>query len=178
MESLGIIHKARVSLKVLALHATLPPSPDRPHVSTDEESFKVTDRRGRGEQPARPEPAPSPSLPPAAAGGPRPSPPPGAGTRAGGEPSKLGVATDLGGIFVMFAGSALINLGEAADPMTGERRVDLAQAQGAIDMLLTLRDKTRGNRTEQESRLLEDILYDLQMRFVRAARSGARPSAS
>jgi hypothetical protein len=33
-----------------------------------------------------------------------------------------------------------------------------------------LRDKTQGNRTEGESRLLEDILYDLQLRFVKAAR--------
>jgi hypothetical protein len=37
-----------------------------------------------------------------------------------------------------------------------------------------LRDKTRGNRTERESRLLEDILYDLQMRFVSASRGSAQ----
>ena len=70
---------------------------------------------------------------------------------------------------MIFASSALINLGEAADPVTGERRVDLEQAREAIDVLLLLRDKTSGNRTEQESRLLEEIVYDLQMRFVRAA---------
>jgi hypothetical protein len=35
-----------------------------------------------------------------------------------------------------------------------------------------LREKTQGNRTEQESRLLEEIVYDLQMRFVQATRSG------
>jgi hypothetical protein len=69
----------------------------------------------------------------------------------------------------MFATSALINLGEAADPQTGERHVDLAQARDAVDMLLLLRDKTAGNRSEDESRLLEEILYDLQMRFVRVA---------
>jgi hypothetical protein len=55
-------------------------------------------------------------------------------------------------------------------PETNERTLDVDQAKGAIDMLLMLRDKTQGNRTEGESRLLEDILYDLQMRFVKAAR--------
>jgi hypothetical protein len=62
----------------------------------------------------------------------------------------------------------LINLGEAADPATGERLVDLDQAKDAIDLLLLLREKTVGNRTEHESRLLEQILYDVQMRYVRA----------
>ncbi|HET8575529.1 MAG TPA: DUF1844 domain-containing protein [Methylomirabilota bacterium] len=83
---------------------------------------------------------------------------------------------DLSGLFVMFASTALVSLGAAPDPMTGERRVDLDEARGAIDVLLLLRDKTRGNRTEQESRLLEEILYDLQLRFVKAA--GGGPSAS
>jgi hypothetical protein len=36
-----------------------------------------------------------------------------------------------------------------------------------------LRDKTQGNRTDQESRLLEELVYDLQMRFVLAARGGS-----
>ena len=39
-------------------------------------------------------------------------------------------------------------------------------------MLGLLRDKTSGNRTDQESRLLEQIMYDLQMRFVRATEAG------
>ena len=50
--------------------------------------------------------------------------------------------------------------------------MDLEQAREAIDVLVLLRDKTSGNRTEQESRLLEEIVYDLQMRFVRAAEAG------
>ena len=74
---------------------------------------------------------------------------------------------DLQGIFVMFATSALMGLGEAADPATRERRIDLEQAREAIDVLLLLRDKTSGNRTEQEDQLLEELVYDLQMRFVR-----------
>ena len=133
---------------------------------SEEESFKVTDRRGRGDLSSgagagSAEAAASYAAPDRdRAGGPQPNKIP-----AGAPPS------DLGALFTMFASSALINLG--AVPETDERRLDLGQAQAAIDVLLMLRDKTRGNRSEEESRLLEDILYDLQMRFVRAAR---RPS--
>jgi hypothetical protein len=67
---------------------------------------------------------------------------------------------------MMFASSALIALGEAPDPATGERAQDLEQAREAIDLLLLLRDKTEGNRSPEESRLLEHLLYDLQMRYL------------
>jgi hypothetical protein len=71
----------------------------------------------------------------------------------------------------MLASSALVNLGEAADPATGERVLDLEQAKEAIDLLALLRIKTNG--TDQESHLLEEMLYDLQLRFVNAARSAS-----
>ena len=73
----------------------------------------------------------------------------------------------------MLASTALVNLGEAPDPGTGDRVLDLEQAKEAIDLLSLLRTKTAGNRTEQESRLLEEMLYDLQLRFVRAAKGGS-----
>jgi hypothetical protein len=140
---------------------------------SEEESFKVTDRRGRGDPsssagPGSAEGAPSDAAP----NQDRIEGPPPNESPAGAAPS------DLGALFMMFASSALINLGAVPDPETDERRLDLRQAQAAIDVLLMLRDKTRGNRSEQESRLLEDILYDLQMRFVRAARGPSPPSAS
>ena len=47
------------------------------------------------------------------------------------------------------------------------------QAKEAIDLLALLRIKTNGNRTDQESHLLEEMLYDLQLRFVNAARSAS-----
>jgi hypothetical protein len=138
----------------------------------EEESFKVIDRRGR-EQDGEPSgsgpgsTAPLPTAPGRAAvdpGGAGQEP----GRRVPEPPASAQGSVDLQGLFVMFASSALINLGEAADPATGERLVDLDQAKDAIDLLLLLREKTVGNRTEHESRLLEQILYDVQMRYVRA----------
>jgi hypothetical protein len=49
--------------------------------------------------------------------------------------------------------------------------VDLPQARAAIETLRLLREKTTGNRTEPESGLLEELLYDVQMRYVRVAKS-------
>ncbi|HTK91686.1 MAG TPA: DUF1844 domain-containing protein [Verrucomicrobiae bacterium] len=131
----------------------------------EEESFKITDRRHRD---AAANPAPSPRDEPV----PPPSPPPTPSAPPSGT-DRDSTGPDLANLFVMFASSALIALGEAPDPMRGERSVDLDQAREAIDILLLLREKTEGNRTEQESQLLEEILYDVQMRFVRAAKGGS-----
>lgn len=73
----------------------------------------------------------------------------------------------------MLASSALVHLGEATLPESGGRTIDLDQAREAIDLLGLLRAKTEGNRTEHETRLLEEMLYDLQLRFVRAAEGAA-----
>jgi len=133
----------------------------------EDETFKVTDRRRRDETdesptaPAPPDPvAPAPRAAAAGAASQGPAPAPQGGP-------------DLQGLFIMLASSALVNLGEAADPETGERVLDLEQAKEAIDLLSLLRVKTEGNRTDQESHLLEEMLYDLQLRFVRAAKGAA-----
>ncbi|HKW93205.1 MAG TPA: DUF1844 domain-containing protein [Methylomirabilota bacterium] len=140
---------------------------------SEEESFKVTDRRGRSDASAGQTTPRAPDTRSSAdcgvdpaASGPAPS-----------EASPHGeLGSELTALFMMFASSALVSLGAVPDPEKDERRLDLGQAQAAIDVLLMLREKTRGNRSEQESRVLEDILYDLQMRFVRASRGSSSPS--
>jgi hypothetical protein len=147
-------------------HARLPPQAILVCPMSEEETFKVTDRRGRAEE------APAAGRHPAAGG------PPGAQPRERGheaKPASPGASgpSELGALFVMFANAALVSLGAVPEPGTGEGRLDLDQARSAIDVLVMLRDKTQGNRTDQESRLLEELVYDLQMRFVRAARGGS-----
>lgn len=72
---------------------------------------------------------------------------------------------------VSLSSSVLIHLGVVADPMTGETRKDLAIAKQTIDMLGMLQEKTRGNLTDDESQLLESMLYDLRMRYVAESKS-------
>jgi len=65
--------------------------------------------------------------------------------------------------------SILLHLGEIADPQSGEKKKDLALAKQTIDIITLLQEKTTGNLTEEEKNLLEHILYDMRMRFVKAS---------
>lgn len=72
-------------------------------------------------------------------------------------------------IFVLsLNASALIQLGEAADA-SGESSVSLPLARQTIDILAMLEQKTRGNLSGEEERLLHQILFDLRMRYSRQA---------
>ncbi|MFH7320966.1 DUF1844 domain-containing protein [Desulfurivibrio sp. D14AmB] len=66
--------------------------------------------------------------------------------------------------------SALLHLGELADPNSGKLERDLVLAKHVIDTLRLLQEKTAGNLTTKEADLLENILYDLRMRYVRQTR--------
>lgn len=62
--------------------------------------------------------------------------------------------------------SALMHLGEAPDPDTQKVETNLPLAKQNIDILGMLEDKTKGNLTGDEERLLMQVLFDLRMRFV------------
>jgi hypothetical protein len=65
--------------------------------------------------------------------------------------------------------SALLHLGEIADPQSGEKKKDLTLAKQSVDIIALLKEKTKGNLTEEEEKLLEHLLYDLRMRFVQTS---------
>lgn len=64
------------------------------------------------------------------------------------------------------ASSAFIYLGLVEHPATGRRQVDMQAAKESIDMLLMLREKTRGNLTRGEEKFFDDLLTDLKMQYV------------
>jgi hypothetical protein len=66
--------------------------------------------------------------------------------------------------------SALLHLGEIADPQTGEKRKDIALAKHTIDTIAMLKEKTQGNLNGEEEKFLESILTDLRWRYVKAAK--------
>jgi hypothetical protein len=63
--------------------------------------------------------------------------------------------------------SALLHLGEIADPTTQEKEKNLPLAKQTIDILGMLREKTRGNLTPDEEKILDSILADLRWRYIR-----------
>jgi len=137
-----------------------------------EETFKVSDRRGRSSDDEPPRPAVSRPEPVAArpeeSRKPMPEPVPG----PGGEPER-----SLVGLFMMLASSAVVSLGDAPDPLTGQRRRDLENAADAIDLLALLREKTEGHRSPEETQVLGELLYDLQLRYVNATKRSGPPPA-
>ncbi len=64
------------------------------------------------------------------------------------------------------AGTALIQLGAVADPQTNVIKKDVNAAGQTIDILELLKDKTTGNLTNEESMMLDNVLFDLRMRYV------------
>ena len=61
--------------------------------------------------------------------------------------------------------SALMHLGEAPGE-TGEIELNLPLARETIDLVGMLEEKTKGNLTGDEERLVAQILFDLRMRYV------------
>src|SRR5262245_23647079 len=64
------------------------------------------------------------------------------------------------------ASSAFIYLGMVEHPATGRRQVDMTAAKESIDMLVMLREKTKGNLTHGEEKFFDDLLSDLKMQYV------------
>src|SRR5215472_15906225 len=62
--------------------------------------------------------------------------------------------------------SALMHLGEAANPETNEVAKNLPLARQTIDLIGMIEEKTKGNLTGNEERLIGQILFDLRMRCV------------
>jgi hypothetical protein len=69
---------------------------------------------------------------------------------------------------ISLSSSALLHLGEIADPQTGQKTKDLPIAKHTIDTIAMLKEKTKGNLTDEEQKALESILTDLRWRYVKA----------
>ncbi len=63
--------------------------------------------------------------------------------------------------------SALVHLGMVEDPSSGTKAKNLELAKQTIDVIAMLEKKTKGNLTEEETMMMESLLYDLQMFYVK-----------
>lgn len=69
-------------------------------------------------------------------------------------------------LLAMFQGLALQQLGKLMNPISGKLERDLQQARITIDMIEMIKKKTEGNLTDDEQRVIDSILMDLQMNYV------------
>ncbi|MBE1423909.1 hypothetical protein H4684_000533 [Desulfomicrobium macestii] len=77
---------------------------------------------------------------------------------------------DFGTFVLSMSSSALVYLGEVPEPETGQVMENVLAAKQTIDILCMLESKTRGNLTDQEARLLRDMLFELRMKYVQKAK--------
>ena len=76
------------------------------------------------------------------------------------------------GFVLSLAHTAAFHFGDVPDPVSGQAgQVNLAAAQQIIEILALMQEKTKGNLTAEERQLLEQIVYELQMRYVEATKT-------
>ncbi len=73
---------------------------------------------------------------------------------------------DFATFIISLSHSALMHLGAAPNPETNQVEIHLPLAKQTIDLVGLLEQKTKGNLTGDEERLLGQVLYELRMKYV------------
>ena len=91
-----------------------------------------------------------------------------------GEQAAEDEAINFPAFVLSLAHTAAVHFGDVPDPVTGQKaETNLPAAQQMIDILALLEAKTRGNLTAEERQLLEQLLYELRLRFVEVSKGGS-----
>ena len=80
---------------------------------------------------------------------------------------------DLTTFFLSISSAAFMGLGVVPHPSGESVQVDLELARQNIDLLELMYEKTKGNRTPEEDRLIEQLLFETRMKFVEKQRETA-----
>jgi hypothetical protein len=93
-----------------------------------------------------------------------------------GQPHSQGADGISFAAFVLsLAHTAAVHFGDIPDPVSGQTgEANLPAAQQMIDILSLIESKTRGNLTAEERQLLDQILYELRLRFIDAQKPQSR----
>jgi hypothetical protein len=79
------------------------------------------------------------------------------------------------GFVLSLASTAAVHFGDLPDPATGRKELtDLDAAARIIEVLAMLQQKTKGNLIKEEDRLVDDLLYELRLRYVQAQQDDKR----
>ena len=85
-------------------------------------------------------------------------------------------------LITTLATQAMVSMGVVRNPLTNKAERRLDQAKHFIDTLQVLQEKTEGNRTPEESQILDGVLHELRMGFIslkqQAAGSGQQAAGS
>jgi hypothetical protein len=135
---------------------------DKRHFSPEGEPLSDQEETGQPEQAAA-QAEPEAPAEPAEAGTADQAGPEARGGRHGLPP------VDFSGFILSLSHAALMHMGQAPDPQTGQAVLNLDLARHTIDTIAMLQDKTKGNLDQDEQRLMDNALSQLRMIFVQAA---------
>jgi hypothetical protein len=98
--------------------------------------------------------------------------------RAQDEPAESGQGQERGplppvefsGLILSLSHAAMMHLGQIPDPNTGQANMDRDLARHTIDTIGMLKEKTEGNLTPEEQRLIDHALTELRLAYVRLNR--------
>lgn len=75
-------------------------------------------------------------------------------------------AADFSFFITSLSLQASIDLGILPNPVSGKKEENLSQAKFLVDTLGMLKEKTKGNLSQEEVNLLENVLYELRMQYI------------
>ena len=93
------------------------------------------------------------------------------------QPGQLPKA-DIKSLMGVLASQAIMGLGAVADPKSGRVVIDLEGARFSIDLLGVLEEKTKNNLSDEEATELNQVVTELQARFVQIAQLVAQQGAA
>ena len=123
-------------------------------------SFRVTDKRAFGDD--------GETRPPDDSGASKPAgePVPGNAGSAPEEEARQRPPIDFPSYLLSYYTQGLVLLGEVPNPYTNKKEEDTESARHTIDILVMLEEKTKGNLSQDEQNLLENVLYELRMKYM------------
>ena len=127
-----------------------------------ERSFTVSDKRFSARREAEDRPGESSQAAAASAKQSPETPPQDSGPHAAAT-EEINFASFL----ISLGTQAFMHLGDIPNPTTQQREKELPAAKQMIDLLGMLQEKTKGNLAADEERLLQQLLLDLRLRYVR-----------
>lgn len=75
---------------------------------------------------------------------------------------------DFSTFILSLSTSVLMNLGLVENPVTGKTEKEPAVARQTIELITLLKEKTRGNLSDEETKLIDNVLHELRLWYVKA----------
>jgi hypothetical protein len=131
----------------------------------EEQGFRITDKRAFTEDGERQQDSPT-EEPSKAHEAPQSGEIPGPAAAGPEQPPGADAKIDFPSYVLSYYTQGLVLLGEVPNPYTQKKEEDLQAARHTVDILSLLKEKTKGNLSQDENQLLESVLYELRMKYM------------